>query len=217
MLSLYRLFSECTSREYIEVENAASFSIERSGDDLYIYLECSNGIRDWQNNFDFPIKAYRKNTPLPWFCHRGFLKVWLSLEPYIKREIENNDVKRIYTVGYSHGAALGVLCHEYIWYNRPDLRDRIFGVGFGCPRVIFGLISAALKARWERFLVVRNIDDIVTHLPPKILGYTHVGRMLLVGKVGKYSKIDAHRPENISAELEELKEVNISKYINNPD
>ena len=59
--------------------------------------------------------------------------------------------------------------------------------------------------------VVRNIDDIVTHLPPKILGFTHVGKMLEIGKRGKYSSVDAHRPENIMRELLEYEKREIEQ------
>ena len=55
--------------------------------------------------------------------------------------------------------------------------------------------------RWERFTVIRNVDDIVTHVPPAIWGYSHVGSMIKIGEKGKYSPVDAHRPENIMAEL----------------
>ena len=103
---------------------------------------------------------------------------------------------------YSHGAALAVLCHEYVWYNRPDLRDRICGYGFGCPRVFWGFRTKKRMQRWKRFTVIRNVDDIVTHVPLAIWGYSHVGSMIKIGEKGKYSPVDAHRPENIMAELE---------------
>ena len=106
-----------------------------------------------------------------------------------------------YRHSYSHGAALAVLCHEYVWYNRPDLRDLICGYGFGCPRVFWGFRTKKRMQRWERFTVIRNVDDIVTHVPPAIWGYSHVGSMIKIGEKGKYSPVDAHRPENIMAEL----------------
>ncbi|MBQ8658695.1 MAG: hypothetical protein IJ506_06125, partial [Clostridia bacterium] len=49
--------------------------------------------------------------------------------------------------------------------------------------------------------LVRNIDDIVTHLPPAVLGYSHVGKLLEIGKKGKYTAVEAHLSENILAEL----------------
>ena len=67
--------------------------------------------------------------------------------------------------------------------------------------MIWGAVSQSVANRFQALTVIRNIDDIVTHLPPKILGYTHVGNLLEIGKRGKYSKIDAHRPKNILNEL----------------
>ena len=94
-----------------------------------------------------------------------------------------------------------MLCHEYVWFRRPDLRETLEGYGFGCPRVFWGLRTWELMRRWERFRVIRNVDDIVTHLPPVWLGYSHVGSLLEIGERGKYTAIDAHRPQNILAEL----------------
>lgn len=198
------MFEKCVNGKYRHVENSGDYFTERIGDTLYIYLECSNGKIDWLNNLDFPAKPYRRMGKIIWFAHRGFVRVWKSIEPYISGEINDPTVRHIVTVGYSHGAALAVLCHEYVWYNRPDLRDSIEGYGFGCPRVFWGIRTQKLKQRWEHFTVIRNIDDIVTHVPPAIWGFSHVGNMVKIGERGRYTRIDAHRPENISAELKNL-------------
>ena len=136
-----------------------------------------------------------------WFAHRGFLKVWKSIEPFIEKAILDKSLYNIVTVGFSHGAALAVLCHEFVWYNREDLRKKILGYGYGCPRVIWGLRNLSILSRWERFTVIRNIDDIVTHVPPTVFGYYHVGSLLEIGEREKYSAIDAHRPESYLKEL----------------
>ena len=196
-----QLFYRCVHRTYLHVENAADYAIERSGDTLYVYLECSNGLVDWKNNLDFPARPYRRMGKTAWFAHRGFLRVWKTVEGYVARDIMDTGVKKIVTVGYSHGAALALLCHEYVWYNRPDLRGVIEGYGFGCPRVFWGLRTNELLRRWERFFVFRNLDDLVTHVPPVFLGFSHVGNLLEIGARGRYSPIDAHRPENILREL----------------
>jgi hypothetical protein len=114
------------------------------------------------------------------------------------------EVRAVRIVGYSHGAALAVLCHEYLWFHRPDLRQTLTGFGYGCPRVLWGIPTPALQKRWERFTVIRNREDIVTHLPPALFGYFHVGRMLEIGQKGTYSATDAHRPESILKELDAL-------------
>lgn len=224
-MNLKTLFIECLKAPYIHVENAGDYWLKKRGNILYIYLECSSGLIDWKNNLDFlptvkknqfsdvcchirlsqklsesPVNPY-KNMSSVWFAHRGFLRVWKSIENHIRYDICDKRYKKMIIVGYSHGAALAMLCHEYIWYHRPDLRCSIQGYGFGCPRVFWGIKTRKTAKRWERFLVIRNIDDIVTHVPPAWLGFSHVGTVLSIGEKGKYTPIDAHRPENILSEL----------------
>ncbi len=200
-MRLSQLFYNVLNINYIHVENSGDYAIRTVGDTLYIYLECSNGIQDWKNNLDFPFKPYKRMKRTVWLAHRGFLRVWKSIEEHLEKYILDKRYKKIVSVGYSHGAGLSTLCHEYIWYNREDIRDKIQGYAFASPRVIWGIKTKELNKRWERFLVIRNINDIVTHLPPFIFGYFHVGKMLKIGKRGNYSLIDAHRPENIMREL----------------
>ena len=197
------LFRACLDADYYTVEESGSFSLVRDGERLYVFFEKSDGREDWQNNFDFTSEAEKYGREgESFYVHRGFLRVWKSILPYIRGALLDLSIREIVSVGYSHGAALAVLCHEYVWFERPDLRGRIFGFGFGCPRVIYGRVQRE-KERWADFNVIRNYDDIVTHLPPRALGYRHVGQMIVVGKVGKYSRIDAHREENYMRELED--------------
>ena len=144
----------------------------------------------------------KKSQLSDFFCHRGFLRVFSALLPHIESAVADPTLRKILTVGYSHGAALAVLLHEYLWQTRPDLRENgLQSYGFGCPRVVWGILPPRLAVHWQTFTVIRNIEDAVTHLPPALLGYRHVGEMLTVGEAGKYSPIDAHRPGNIMAEL----------------
>ena len=200
-MKLRLLFERCLAAQYHQVENAADFAFEREGATLYIYFQQSRGCEDWENNLDFPIKPYRRMGDGCWFAHRGFLRVWKAVEPYIEPIVADRSIKRAVVVGYSHGAALAVFCHEYLWFHRPDLRRRLQGVGFGCPRVVWGALPKGVQSRWKNFTVVRNIDDIVTHLPPAALGYRHVGKLLEIGAKGRYSDWDAHKAKNIEKEL----------------
>lgn len=198
---LCELFSECVSIKYDNTGVSANYTVRRSGDTLRIFFEASDGAADWRRNLDFPIKPYKRMGKTVWLAHRGFLRTWKELEPVLVGDISDKSIHKIIVVGYSHGAAIALLCHEYIWYMRPDLRETLDGYGFGCPRVIWGVPSAETRRRWARFNVVRNIDDIVTHLPPSFIGYTHVGKLIEIGERGKYSNVDAHRADNIMAEL----------------
>lgn len=197
---LRHLFESCLSKKYTDVENAASWAYERQGDALYLWFQHSHGMTDWLSNLNFVAVPYREMEPV-WKCHAGFLKVWKSVKPYLEPLILDPTVRRVCVVGYSHGAALALLCHEYIWYHRPDLRDTLCGYGFGCPRVLFGCVPDDVAVRWDTFFRVSNENDIVTHLPPRVSGYCHVGVPVSIGENGKYSPIDAHRPESYLKEL----------------
>lgn len=210
---LTELFEKCVHGKYEQTGKSASYFTERLSDTLYLYFEASNGENDWRRNLDFPVKAYKRMGKTVWLAHRGFLKTWHELEDTLAPYIADERVRKVVTVGYSHGAALALLAHEYIWYSRPDLRNTSVGYGFGCPRVLWGICKSDVRRRFDNFTVIRNIDDVVTHVPPAILGYTHVGALIEVGTRGKYSRVDAHRPENI---LRELKEYESTKATSKP-
>lgn len=195
-----KTFNDVLNAEYTHlIEETASFAYKIQGDSLTIFFEWSNGKTDWKNNFDFPAKPYRDMQD-KWYCHRGFLKVWKAIEPYLKESILDPNIKWIYIAGYSHGGAIAQLCYEYCNYNRPDCL--VFGYGYGAPRVVWGFLKWRVKARFKGFTLVRNKGDIVTHLPPVIFGFRNIGTPIYVGKLFRYNPIDAHRPENYIKELE---------------
>lgn len=209
-MKLSTLFYNLTHISYQHAKNGLDYATRRMGDTLYIYFQHSRGKLDWKNNLDFPAKPYKSmkcgGSPFSsiWFAHRGFLSVWKSAEEQLKSYILDTGIRKIVISGYSHGAAIAVLCHEYVWYNRPDLRGSLEGYGFGCPRVIWGIKTKCHRERWARFYVIKNIDDIVTHVPPFIFGFFHIGNMVKIGKCGQYSKIRAHFPDKYIEELTKL-------------
>lgn len=194
-MTLTELFSLVLSADYLTVEEDASFAAVGRGGTLCLLFQHSRGSTDWAHNLDFPAIPYRE-MPHRWMCHRGFLKVWQAAEPYIGEILRTSSVRRVITAGYSHGGALAVLCHEYVWFHYPHLRTALAGVGFGAPRVLWRIPGTLWpKERWETFTVIRNRNDPVTHLPPVLLGYRHTGRVITVGTDGQDSVADAHRPE----------------------
>lgn len=197
---LHDLFAECLARPYETVESAASFSIETDRGTLFLFFEPSNGREDWDNNLNFRIQPYDNMHPV-WYCHAGFLKVFKSVLPYIDPYISDPDIRRIVTVGYSHGGALAILCHEAIWFRRPDIRSHIKTFAYGAPRVLFAPIPREVKKRFGELYLIQNEGDLVTHLPPAVLGFRHVGNIINIGEIGTYNAIDAHRPESYLTEL----------------
>ena len=57
---------------------------------------------------------------------------------------------------------------------------------------IVGILKKELRERWDKFTVIRTNNDIVTHCPPVIFGYCHVGDLVKIkGDVGL---VDNHLP-----------------------
>lgn len=201
-------FKTCLSLKdkYLHTRIGGSYYIETDDDTLYLYFQGSNGLTDWIFNFLFPRrkKAPYSNMDIPWLCHGGFLKVWDSVKPLIADYILDLSYRKIIIIGYSHGSPLAAMCHEYAWFHRPEIRSRIYTFGFGGPRMFSGKLTYELEKRWRNYTLIRNKGDIVTHLPPKIFGFKHVGRTYEIGTKGRYSCIAAHRPEAYVTELERL-------------
>lgn len=201
------IFNKVLSLEnkYIHLDNDASYYCETEGDTLNIYFEWSNGKLDWWNNFKFAavsavkMKKSYKDMRHPWKAHRGFLSVWKVIEEKIKDEILNPNIKHIMIAGYSHGAAIAMLCHEYCKFNRPDCE--IEGYGFGSPRVVWGRPHDDVLKRFEGFTVVRNCCDVVTYVPPKLFGYRDVGEMLEIGQDEDYGPFESHYPDKYKKSL----------------
>ena len=86
--------------------------------------------------------------------------------------------------------------------TRISSEDKFIALGSGFTSAYLPPFSK----RWKDFFLVRNRGDVVTRLPPRISGYCHVGTPIEIGAAGKYSPINAHRPENYIRELAALEE-----------
>ena len=209
MHELKALFERCLAADYRRTPESGDYCMQIEGDTLYLLFQWSNGAEDWKNNFDFPARPYKRMSEA-WLCHRGFARVWKAMRDEIEENVERalrtsgGDVERIVCVGYSHGAALAVFAAEDMAYHYGR-RYTVKGYGFGAPRVLWGIIPRAVKQRLECFTTVRCVPDLVTHVPPALLGYRHAGRLQKIGKLGKYSPIKAHYQDSYIAELIEYK------------
>ena len=61
-----------------------------------------------------------------------------------------------------------------------------------------------IAKRFRELYLVQNEGDLVTLLPPALLGFRHAGNIIPIGQKGRYNAIDAHRPESYLAELDAL-------------
>ncbi len=194
-------FLTCIRATYTHTKEGGDFAVtyDESTQTLYLLFQWSNGREDWQNNLAFRSVCVNPTAPKGerWYCHRGFLKVWRAMEKEILSATEwylrRYDVKELICVGYSHGAALSLLATQRVTASYGD-RIPVRGYGFGCPRVVKGKLPPHIQQQLSHFTSVRNIPDLVTHLPPKIFGFHHVG-LYEIGEKGVYNAIDAHRAE----------------------
>lgn len=201
---LKELFERCLNADYIHTAEEGDFALQTDGNTLYLLFEWSDGKEDWINNLSFPAKPY-KSMDAVWLAHGGFLKVWKAMRDEIEARVEailasNLEISRITCVGYSHGAAITVFATEDMAYLYGE-KYTVEGYGFGAPRVLWGFVPQSVKDRLKVFTTIRNINDIVTHVPPCLFGFRNIGSLMKVGARGKYNFIDAHRPESYLQEL----------------
>ncbi len=206
---LKALFLRCLNARYISTQEDGNYAIECEGNTLYLLFECSNSAVDWKNNLDFPVAPYKNMHP-SWQCHRGFLRVWKGMQEEVEERVayilsRRSEIHDIVCVGYSHGGALAVLATEDMEYLHGE-RCSVSGYGFGAPRVLFGRVPKEVKRRLRSFMTVRNIPDLVTHLPPYLFGFQNAGVLNRIGKRGKYTPISAHFAQSYLEELENAPE-----------
>ena len=202
------LFDRCLAAKYIHTAEGGDYAIEVEDGIIYLLFQWSAGAVDWKNNFDFPARSYKRMNDV-WYCHRGFLRVWKAMRDEIEAKVaEIIDAEPLIygfkCVGYSHGAALALFATEDMAYHY-GVTYWVNGYGFGCPRVVWGIIPKAVNHRLARFTAVRNIPDIVTHVPPALFGFHHTN-ILKIGERGKYTAVGAHYPQAYQEELQKIDE-----------
>jgi triacylglycerol lipase len=137
-------------------------------------------IKDWMTDADIVA------VPATVGCvHDGFNRalgfVWDDLTATIQEF--RSKAQSLWFTGHSLGAALACLAvSRFVFdldkpvsglytYGQPRVGDRDFARGF----------DVEFKSKTFRFI---NDADIVTRVPPRSLGYSHVGRLLFFDKEG---------------------------------
>ncbi|MBQ9780333.1 MAG: lipase family protein [Clostridia bacterium] len=208
---LLSLFLRCLNAHYIHTPKGGDYALEvdNAAEHVYLLFEWSDGREDWHNNLTFFARTANPDAPPKerWYCHRGFWKVWNAMKKQVIQEITEIDrqirIRKITCIGYSHGAAISLLATEEITRCFPHI-VHIEGYGFGSPRVVWGTLPKSVNDRCSCFRTIRNVPDVITHLPPAILGFRHVG-LETIGTKGKYSPIKAHTPQAYTKELGSLR------------
>lgn len=146
-------------------------------------------VADWLDNFN----AYPVEHVFGGKVHRGFQgaleDIWPKMKEAIRDEqpTERNTPRLpIWITGHSLGGALAVLAaSEMIVVDEP-----FFGVyTFGQPRVgdrnfarVYNVEAAFRTFRFQ------NNADLVTRVPARVMGYSHVGRFVYISEQGDLSE-----------------------------
>jgi len=167
-LSMKEIFKRALNADWRTVGLDTQYAITEHPDYVILSFQGSASRLDWFHNFKFIAKPY-KNQPVKWYAHSGFVKVWRAAKDQVVKDVTSIIKRRkLIITGYSHGGALAILAHEcFVW---AGLDPQTYA--FGAPRVLWMPPSVILD-RFSKCLIVRRRGDIVTHLPPEILGFRH--------------------------------------------
>lgn len=163
------------------VNGIASAYVERQGDITYIAITGTDDYTDWLINlnavtsdltkrFESRLDTREKKNRMPKvLVHAGFLDYTIMIFDLILQKIKT---PYIVLTGHSLGAASATLFAllYYVLTGKKPLKT----VTFGSPRVFYGIN----KSQFEDIINVDRIaikDDAVVFLPPKDLGWRHVG------------------------------------------
>ena len=159
-------------------KNSAQAALIEHEDYLCLAFRGTDEIGDWLDNLNiFPEKALFGDF------HRGF---WNSVddvwEPLFNRYMElRRDKKRpLFLTGHSLGGAMATIAAARLIH-----RDLPFTsvYTFGQPRAMSletsRIFNVEAKSRFFRF---QNNNDMVTRVPGRLMGYSHVGSLLYISE-----------------------------------
>jgi Lipase (class 3) len=128
---------------------------------------------------DFYVDAllFKTDWPTGGKVHSGFAKALAAIWPEIEASIK--EVSSIIFTGHSLGAALATLtasklsnkCNQLVTIGSPSVGNTAFVIA----------VQAALQGKIRRFV---DCCDLVTQVPPRFLGFRHLGSEEYIDKDG---------------------------------
>jgi len=164
--------------KFISVNETQCF-VMATRDEVVIVFRGSQTAEDWSVDFDIELH----NTQF-WDekvgVHQGFLTEALNVFPTLIQTLSkfNMDDKPVYIVGHSLGAALaGVMT---ILFESASIHTKATYC-FGMPRIGDKDFSRMFDNHVGKHVFrVVNQNDVVTRVPFRSLGYSHVGQLVYI-------------------------------------
>lgn len=161
--------------------NSAQAAVVEHQDYICIAFRGTNEIEDWIDN----INAFSVKELFGEF-HRGFYNsvqdLWQEIDKTVKK-FQSEHSRPIFITGHSLGGAMAtVAAAKLIHEDKPFTSVYTFGQPRALTRDTSRLFNAECKGRYFRF---HNNNDIVTRVPARLMGYSHVGTYLYITEEGE--------------------------------
>ncbi len=116
--------------------------------------------------------------------HSGFHSEVNELWPLLEQQIKENQ-RPMWFAGHSLGGAMAAVCAVRCKISPiPSNPQAIFS--YGAPRVGDRSYTSFLKVKHYRWV---NNNDIVPRVPPRWLGYRHMGQEIYINRRGRISNL----------------------------
>ena len=158
------------------------------GDKLYVVFESTDSKLDWKDNFKFQQKSmynagrYGKRVRV----HAGFRRqAHIIADPVyimVRNVLKEYNLSKIIVTGHSLGGAIATIC-ALDFYDRLITEDiEVAWVSGGSPRVGNRHFAKVFNKKIRTKYRFQYKQDLVCGLPPVLMGYWHVDRLVRLGK-----------------------------------
>ncbi len=146
----------------------------------------SNDIWDWMTDADIVLRPFPAGL-----VHRGFYHalddVWDEMNAAIKKF--QDKAQSLWFTGHSLGAALACMAVARLVFERHTPINGLYT--FGQPRTGDFVFSSDFDHEFgDKTFRFVNHRDIVTRVPLRLMGYSHVGQLMFFDEDGKLQTDD---------------------------
>ncbi len=159
-------------------KNSAQAALIEHNDYLCMVFRGTNELDDWLDN----INAFSTSQLFGDF-HRGF---WASVEDIWEQiyndfeHLRQTKKRPLFFAGHSLGGAMAVIAaSRFVHWDRPFTAVYTFGQPRTMDRPAARIFNAEAGSRCFRF---QNNNDLVTRVPSRLMGYSHVGSCLYISE-----------------------------------
>lgn len=161
-------------------QNSAQAALIEHQDYLCMAFRGTDEIVDWLDNINaFPVKELFGSF------HRGFWgsleDVWGGLEQCYQA-LRQKKKRPLFITGHSLGGAMATIAAaRFVHLDLPFISVYTFGQPRAMTKETSQVFDVEAKTRFYRF---QNNNDMVTRVPARLMGYSHVGTSIYISENG---------------------------------